>query len=540
MKRTAMALGLVLAGVLPARADEGSRNRPERLEWFRDLGFGMFIHWSVDVQVGSVISHSLVGASEDYARKFFELLPATFNPRKFHPADWAALARQAGMKYVVFTTKHHSGFCMYDTRTTPFGIMNTPFKRDVTAEILNAFRDQGIAAGVYFSPDDFHYLHRNGKPMARAPHPGVTPQENPGLLELDRAQLRELFRNYGRIDVAFLDGPAEGLREVCWEEQPDVVVTRGAIETPEQRIPGVPLDRPWEACLTMGTQWHYKPTHETYKSGPELIEILIETRAKGGNLLLNVGPKPDGELPIEQEERLREIALWNMVNGEAIEAVRPWVITNEGDVWFTKKKDEDTVYAFLTRTPWAMGERKSFTLKSVRLGEAGRVAVLGHDGKILEYRPDVDPAPTWRQDKDGLHVSVMMGQRLYNDRKWPNPVVLKMTGATPALSPPAVVTRAATRPPGSGRATLEGELKDLGQADSVEVGFQYRRRKRTEELYSKAEGWTDTAFERRTAPGAFSTEVAGLDPDESYEFRAAVRHPVITLFGEDRPMTAER
>jgi alpha-L-fucosidase len=134
----------------------------------------------------------------------------------------------------------------------------------------------------------------------------------------------------------------------------------------------------------------------------------------------------------------------------------------------------------------------------------------------------------------------MMGQRLYNDRKWPNPVVLKMTGATPALSPPAVVTRAATRPPGSGRATLEGELKDLGQADSVEVGFQYRRHKRTEELYSKAEGWTDTAFERRTAPGAFSTEVAGLDPDESYEFRAAVRHPVITLFGEDRPMTAER
>ena len=125
--------------------DRGLRNRPDRLEWFRDLGFGMFIHWSVDAPLGGVISHSLVGASDDYTRRFFEELPRSFNPRKFHPEDWAALAKMAGMKYVVFTAKHHAGFCMFDTKTTPFSVMNTPWGKDVTGPILKAFRDQGIA-----------------------------------------------------------------------------------------------------------------------------------------------------------------------------------------------------------------------------------------------------------------------------------------------------------------------------------------------------------------------------------------------------------
>jgi len=325
MKACAAVLSSVLLSAsLAAQAPAGSRNRPERLEWFRDAGFGMFIHWSVDGALGSVISHSLVGASPDYTRRFFETLPGSFNPRRFHPDDWARLAKLAGMRYVVFTAKHHAGFCMYDTKTTRFSVMNTPFGQDLTREVIRAFRDQGIAIGLYFSPDDFHFLHQAGRPIARAPHPGVTPAEVPGLLDYDRAQLRELLTNYGPIDVVFLDGPAEGLRELVWELQPDAVVTRGAIETPEQRIPGVPIDRPWEACITMGAAWQYKPTHEAYKSGPELIDLLIETRAKGGNLLLNVGPKPDGDLPIEQEDRLREMALWSFANGEAIQGVRPW------------------------------------------------------------------------------------------------------------------------------------------------------------------------------------------------------------------------
>src|SRR5436309_6632404 len=142
------------SGLLLAQREipPGSLNQPERLEWFRDQGFGLFIHWSVDSQTGVVISHSLAGADEAYTRRFFEDLPKTFNPHKFAPADWAALAKLVGVKYVVFTTKHHSGFAMWDTKTTDFGIMHTPYKHDLTRGILDAFRAQGIAGGIYFSP----------------------------------------------------------------------------------------------------------------------------------------------------------------------------------------------------------------------------------------------------------------------------------------------------------------------------------------------------------------------------------------------------
>ncbi len=433
-------LSLALLGCGYASAQPAPANRPDRLEWFRDLGFGMFIHWSLDSQLGSVISHSMVGASEDYLKRFIGDLPKTFNPRKFNPQDWAVLARLAGMKYVVFTTKHHSGFCMFETKTTDFGIMHTPFRRDITAEIANAFRGQGIAPGFYFSPDDFWWLYRNGKTIQRH-SPDVIPANNPGLLAHDQAQVRELLTHYGPIDIMFFDGPPEGLRELAWQIQPNVVVTRGAIQTPEQYIPGAPLEGVWESNLTMGTQWQYKPTNEVYKPGGQLISMLIETRAKGGNLLLNVGPKPDGELPIEQEERLREVALWMFVNSESIYAVRPWVVTNEGDYWFTKKKDEDTLYVFVKEQErWKYGEWKEIVLTSVRATERTEASVLGQNDKVLEYQFEVVPKTTWRQATDGLHLRAMRAQRLYNDRKWPNPVVLKLTHVRPAVTPPRIET----------------------------------------------------------------------------------------------------
>ena len=362
-------------------------NRAERLEWFRDAGFGLFIHWSVDSQIGSVISHSMVAADDGYLKRFVEDLPKTFNPRKFYPDDWAVLARLAGVKYVVFTAKHHSGFCMFDTETTDFNIMNTPFKRDITAEIMRAFREQGIAPGLYFSPDDFWWLYKNGITIERR-FDAVQPRNNPGLMAHDQAQVRELLTNYGPIDVMFFDGEAQGLRELAWELQPNIVVTRGAIQTPEQYIPGVPLEGPWEANLTMGTQWQYKPTNEEYKSGGYLIGLLIETRAKGGNLLLNVGPKPDGELPIEQEERLREVALWMFINSECIYGVRPWVVTNEKDYWFTKKKNEDTLYVIVKeKDRWKYGEWKEIVLHSVRATEQTKPACSARTTRCWNIRP---------------------------------------------------------------------------------------------------------------------------------------------------------
>jgi alpha-L-fucosidase len=414
-------------------ASAQSGNRPERLAWFQDQALGMFIHWSLDSQLGSVISHSMVGASKDYLERYISLLPQTFLPTRFDPDEWARLAKVAGMTYVVFTTKHHNGFCMFETQSTPFNIMNTPYGRDITRQVVDAFRKWGIAIGFYFSPDDFWLLHQQGHEISRDGKT-VNPLHNAELMAHNQKQLRELLNNYGPIDVLFLDGVAEGLKQLAWELQPNIVVTRGDLATPEQQLPDRPIPGPWEACFTLGTQWAYKPTNEEYKSGTKLIEMLIETRAKGGNLLLNVGPKPDGEIPIEQAARIQEMALWLFVNGASMYNIRPWPIIRERltldhEVWYTQSKEDDTVYAIVTGTPWPKGERKVITLKQVRATDQTEVEILGQSGNVLEYRPDVNPKASWRQDDQGLHISAMRAQRLYNNNRWPNPVVIRITHA---------------------------------------------------------------------------------------------------------------
>jgi alpha-L-fucosidase len=508
----------------------GSRNQPDRLEWFRDQGFGLFIHWSVDGQLGTVISHSLVGASDDYAQRFFTELPRTFNPRKFAPADWAVLAKLAGVRYVMLTAKHHSGFCLWPTATTDFDVAHTPFQRDIVGETLAAFRAQGIAPGLYFSPDDFWWLHQNKKDIQRHT-PEVIPANNPGLLAHDQTQITELLTRYGKIDLFFIDGEPQGLREKAWDLQPSIVVTRGAIQTPEQYVPGVPLEGPWEANLTMGRAWQYQPTNENYKSGSQCISLLIETRAKGGNLLLNVGPKPDGELPIEQEERLREIALWMFINHECIYDVRPWVITNEGDCWFTKRKDADTLYVIVkTAELWPYGQTRTLDLKSVRATAATEVSVLGQNGRVIEYRPTVNPQAKWTQDAAGLHVTAMQAQRIYDDRRWPNPVVLKLTHVQPALAPPLVRTTAARWDADARTARLTGQLAKMGDAKSLEVGFEYRD---VTGLDANEGGgtWKALAVPSRTNPGDFAADARDLVAGHSYDVRAFVKHPLLTLYG---------
>jgi len=507
-------------------------NRPERLEWFRDLGFGLFIHWSFDSQVGTTISHSMVGASDDYLKRFVNDLPRTFNPRKFEPHDWAALAKIAGIKYVVFTAKHHSGFCMWPTHTTDFNITQTPFKRDITGEILRAFKERGIAPGLYFSPDDFWWLYKNGKTLQRNV-PEVQPSGNPGLLAHDSAQVKELLSSYGPVDVLFFDGEADSLRKTAWQTQPNVVVTRGAIQTPEQYIPGVPLEGPWEANMTMGTNWAYKPTNDVYKSGGVLISTLIETRAKGGNFLLNVGPKPDGELPIEQEERLREMALWMSVNSESIYGVRPWIVTNERDYWFTKAKDEDTLYVFVKEPQrWLYGGWKEIGLKSVKATSATTASVLGQNDKVLEYQPSVVPKTTFRQDKDGLHIRAMRAQRLYDDRKWPNPVVIKLTGVKPAFTPPVVET-VGVNVTGSGT-EFEGNLIRMGDSTVLDVGFEYRSITNGRDINERTDEWKATAFTKRTSSGTYTAIAPGLNLKMPCEYRAVVRHPLLTLYGAEK------
>ncbi|MEQ8580457.1 MAG: alpha-L-fucosidase [Marinoscillum sp.] len=405
------------------------KNRPELEEDFMDMGFGIFIHWSMDSQLGSVISHSMVGASEDYLQRYMNELPKTFYPDKFDPDEWARLFKLTGAEYVVFTTKHHNGFCMWDTKTTEFNIMNTPYGQDITGMLVKSLRKFGLKVGFYYSPEDFSFIYQQGHLISRkGPMTQVT--ENEELFEYAKKQVDELFTNYGKIDFAFFDSFSKrNLVQYVHEKYPEVVVTRGEMNTPEQKIPDSPMPGPWETCMTMGTQWAYKPTNEVYKDGGDLINKLIEIRAKGGNFLMNVGPKPNGELPIEQEERLREIALWMFVNNEAVKNVRtvPGKI-KEGDLWFTRAKEENTAYVFITNQPeWFKGGRRLFYTESIRVTEDTEMSVLGQNDLVVEYSPDNKPVSLFSQRSHNLELSVTRAQRVYNDKIWPNPIVIKLT-----------------------------------------------------------------------------------------------------------------
>ncbi|MBV8830030.1 MAG: alpha-L-fucosidase, partial [Acidobacteriaceae bacterium] len=461
-------------------------------------------------------------------------LPAYFNPDQFRPDDYARLAKLAGFQYVMFTAKHHAGFCMWNTQTTEFSVMHTPYGKDVMGEMITAFRKQGIAIGLYFSPDDFWWLYQHHITINRHVK-GVYPQDIPEFMAYTKRQLKELLTEYGPIDYFFFDGPAEQLTDYAWSLQPKLVITRGVMETPEQYTPGVALPGAWEGNLTMGTEWPWKATNEHYKSGTELIDTLIETRAKGGNLLLNIGPKPNGAIADEQDARLREIALWNFVNGEAIRDARAWVVTNEKNVWFTKAKADATVYAFITGdTHWKLGDAKTITLRSVRTTAQTTISVLGQSDEIVEYKPEVKPKTTWTEDSDGLHVTAYRGQRLYTDRGWPNPVVLKMTHVEPAMTPPEVITLTADWDPRAGHETLHGSLAAMGNVERVEVGFQYRIKKDGTDLSERIEPWTDLPASPRTRTGEFTYTLRGLTPNHVYEFRAQVKHPLLTMYGQEK------
>jgi alpha-L-fucosidase len=523
---------LLVVSPLCAQQDDlppGSKNRADRLEWFRDQGFGLFIHWSVDSQLGVVISHSLVGASPEYTNRFFTELPKTFNPTRFDPDAWARVARIAGVRYVMFTTKHHSGFTMFDSATTPFSIMNTPFRRDATSEIFTAFRKQGIAPGVYFSPDDFWWLHEHNKPIKRLV-PEVQPSYNPGLLAYDETQLTELLTHYGPIDLLYLDGEAKDLRELAWKLDPNIVVTRGALVTPELTVPSSPLPNAWEASITMGTAWQYQPDNEVYKSGHDLIRLLFQTRAKGGNLLLNVGPMPNGELALEQENRLREIGLWMFVNSEAIYAVRPWILPNEGDLWFTQKKDHGPLYVIVDSDAWPRATWREFVLHSVRATPATTISVLGQDDQTVEYKPELHPKSSWSEQPDGLHVRVMRAQRLQDNSQWTNALVIKLTAVEPALRPPVVSTTSCVA--SAGEVTFTGNLLDMGDAASLPVGFEYRA-VGGDDINVRSRPWVPAASATLTHPGSF-TLVLDHIPAGSAECHAFTRHPMVTIYGADQ------
>lgn len=425
---TALALSAPLAHALKVNSRGPLLNDPAREQEFMDWGLGMFVHWSHDSQLGSVISHSMVGASDDYLDRYINELPKTFNPRRYDPDEWMEIAKLAGVKYMVFTTKHHNGFCMWDTKTTDFNIMNTPYGKDIVKDYVDACRRHGIKVGFYFSPEDFHFQHEMGLEVRRV---GRTAEEKPPIAIYNKKQLDELLTNYGDIDVVFFDGgEKEMLTQYVHQKWPKVLVTRGEMETPEQKLPKEPIPGPWESCFTLGSQWQFKPTNEDYKSGDRLIKMLIENRAKGGNLLLNVGPEPNGIIPFEQERVFRELALWMFINGEAIHDIRPCPVISEENIYYTQSNDGKSVYVFLNeftdKNKWKHGTRKEILLKELKATADTKISVLGQNSRVVEYQKAIDATSRFEQKSAGLEISVVRAQRIYNNKSWPNTVVVKL------------------------------------------------------------------------------------------------------------------
>ena len=514
--------------------DEASNfnlNKPERTEWLKNTNDGLFIHFGVDGQLGIVISHSLVGASDDFVNRYFTELPKTFDPSKFNPHEIAVLAKLAGMKYIVFTTKHHSGFCMWDTKTTDFKITKTPYKKDLLKEYVDATREVGLQVGFYFSPEDFNFLHDHHIPISRT-DVKMDAATRKAYDDYTAQQCKELFTNYGKIDVLFIDGdPKETVKKLAWKLQPDILITRGAIKTPEQVLPGAKITDPWLSCITMGTAWQYQPTNERYKSGNQLLRLLIEARSKGGSLLLNVGPKPNGELAIEQEDRLREMAGWYFINHESVDSVRSWVVSHEKDIWFTSKK-EHTLYAFITDTKdWKEGERKTFLIHSAKSTAKTSISVLGQNSKIIEYKA-IDVSSQFKQTPDGIEVSVVKAQRIYDDHRWPNPVVIKLENVDAVIKEAVQVMTADNKLTPKG-GILMGKIVDFKSGSAQRACFYYRPYGgQVETLY--ASPWVKTNWTNIKPNGEFELTVTDFKKGIQYEYKAVAEQSKLEVEGENK------
>ncbi|MBQ2482409.1 MAG: alpha-L-fucosidase [Bacteroidales bacterium] len=350
----------------------------EKLDRWQDLKFGVLMHWGIYSVPGIIESWSICNEDrikrpegsvyEDYKRWYWGLSDE-LNPVKFNPEQWAEVFSRAGMKYMIFTTKHHDGFCMFDSQYSDYGIAHGPFKgnpkKDVAKYVFEAFRDKGFMTGAYFSKPDWHHQgFWNSYYATPNRHPNYDVKKHPdwwqSYVEYTQNQLRELTGGrYGKLDILWLDGgwitgDAVGINEIlpkARKTSPGLICVDRTIkgpnenyQTPEQSIPEKQINHPWESCITLTDSWGWVPDGN-FKSSRKVIGILAEIVAKGGCLVLGVGPTPEGLIEDKAITILDEIGEWLSRCGEAIYSTRIAEHYNEGNLWFSKSKDGKTVYA---------------------------------------------------------------------------------------------------------------------------------------------------------------------------------------------------
>jgi len=359
MKRTIVLLAFLSAAAWLTAAPESLPSPipvdEAAVKKWRDARFGMFIHWGPVSLKGTEIGWS---RGNQVPVEEYDSLYKKFDPVKFNADEWVGVAKAAGMKYIVLTTKHHDGFCLWDTKETGHNIMNSPFKRDVVKELAEACKKQGIAFGTYYSTCDWYH------PDFPVTSPGgktVRPVSN-----LDRytdylkAQVTELLTQYGPLFTLWFDVPqkfdaarGQGIINMARKIQPDIVINnrtgaKGDYDTPEQHIGGFQIDRPWETCMTICNQWAWKP-NDSMKSLKQCLQTLIQTNGGDGNLLFNVGPEPTGVIEARQIERLKEMGAWLDKYGASIYGTRggPYKPTKT----FVTTRKGNTIYLHILKWP---------------------------------------------------------------------------------------------------------------------------------------------------------------------------------------------
>jgi len=443
---------IVLAGLRASAQHEGQIYIPDpnpliqkRIDQWQDIKFGLLMHWGPYSQWGIVESWSICPEDEGWCvpdtvkdyfayKKQYENLGKTFNPVKFDPSKWARAAKNAGMKYVVFTTKHHDGFCMFDTKYTDYKItgkdcaFNTNPKADVTREIFDAFRNEGMWIGAYFSKPDWHspdFWWPQFPPKDRNVNydPAVYPERWNSFINFTHNQVMELCTRYGKVDLFWFDGGWVRKKEVKGEipvipefivkkpynmdikmdelvdkirtRQPDAIVVDRAVEgknqnylTPENTVPDKMLPYPWESCMILGGGWSYS-FNAKMMSARKVVHMLSDIVAKGGNLLLNIGPGPDGTLYDEAYSRLNEIGDWLEINGEAIYGTRTISPYFDGKLRFTRGKDGSAYINYLLDENEKIP--KEISIKGFMPEKGARIVMLGgRQGASLKWTAEGD------------------------------------------------------------------------------------------------------------------------------------------------------
>lgn len=445
-----------------------------RLDWWREARFGMFIHWGLyAIPAGEWEGRVYGGASEwllntaQIRLEDYKPLIHQFNPERYDPESWVRLAKEAGMKYIVITSKHHEGFGLWDSAYTEWDVARTPYGKDLLGPLAEAARRHGIRLCFYYSIMDWHhpdYLPRR----AWDPRPEHQP-DFARYVDYMKAQLRELIENYGPLGVLWFDGEWEHtwttelgdeLYDYVRSLQPDIIVnnrvskgrrgmqgmTEGAAKgdfgTPEQEIPtsGFPgVD--WESCMTFNDSWGYHAHDHNWKSARTVVEMLVDCASKGGNFLLNVGPNALGEIPAPSVERLQEVGRWLRVNGEAVYG------TQAGP--------------FLKPLPWGRVTRKDNTLYLVVFDdEASQVELSGLKTPVLKVYPIGEP-------KQALAVTTVAGQPTVELPAWeptgmPRLFVAELTGVP-------VVERVPLRPGVDGALVLSASQANVSGRLGYEI-----------------------------------------------------------------------